>query len=478
MLKQKNWPTTLAYILAIIVFLAVSVYTVMYATGYRVDFGTWSIEKTGVLAVTTKPSGATVKIDDKPYSRKTPFTLRNMLPGTYTLTLELEGYRPYTKPIEVVSNRVTEEHNIDLVLNDVVSDLVADNVAALITLTNGGVYFGTDKKFYEVGKTDPLKFDNLPVAIQTILSSTTSIFLANKHDQSNNWVLGVVANGRRWLVIVEPSGYRGQAFQAPLTSVKPEDIYWIDADRLAFVVGRAVYGLDLTSNKLITYHQNATGVTYTQNALYFVQRSAQGVYELWRDANIFDAKPAELAITNLPVGQDYEVLITPEKDTLVMPINRGVKGIWIMRDKEETFTKLDSNIGQVIYDYLNEIVFYRMGTELKQYVLKDPARTLKISGTVHTFDTAPLLLGKRNESLFWQIGSEIFMSDLTVDNLYLIANITNKTLFLDESSQIVWTLGGNVLEKIIIRKNSTNLFGRLPGIWWGENYQAPSKAAG
>ena len=115
MIHHKNWPTLLAYTVSVILFVVVSGYAVIYATGYRLDFQDWTLRKTGVLAITSKPSGATVYLNDKKYSRRTPLTLRNMLPGAYEATLELANYRPFTKTIEITSGIATEEHNLDLV---------------------------------------------------------------------------------------------------------------------------------------------------------------------------------------------------------------------------------------------------------------------------------------------------------------------------------------------------------------------------
>ena len=116
MAYQKNWPTLLAYALAVIGFFVAAAYAVMYATGYRIDFESWTVQKTGVLAITTKPSGATVILNDSQLARKTPFTLRNALPGPYHIKLTLAGYQPYEKDVEVLSSQATEEHNVDLVL--------------------------------------------------------------------------------------------------------------------------------------------------------------------------------------------------------------------------------------------------------------------------------------------------------------------------------------------------------------------------
>ncbi len=150
MSRNKNLPTIIAYIIADTIFVLVAAWAVMYATGYRVDFQDWSIHKTGVLAITTKPNGADVYINDKKYARKTPITLRNMLPGDYAIKISLEGYRPFNKTIKIVSREVTEEHNLDLVLENIVPKTLVQDVGKMILAGNEPIYFSKQRQFVKL----------------------------------------------------------------------------------------------------------------------------------------------------------------------------------------------------------------------------------------------------------------------------------------------------------------------------------------
>ncbi len=63
--------------------------------------------KTGRLDITSTPFDALVKLNGKEYGT-TPITVRDLLIGTYTLTLEKQGYGTITKTITIAEGQTTE----------------------------------------------------------------------------------------------------------------------------------------------------------------------------------------------------------------------------------------------------------------------------------------------------------------------------------------------------------------------------------
>lgn len=450
----------------------------MYATGYRVDFSNGTLKQTGVIAVTSKPSGATITINDRLYSRKTPFTLRNVLPGTYHLKLEMEGYRTYEKDIEVTSSQVTEEHNIDLVLVDISEELVAERVEALIGVNGETYYFDTDKQFIKLG--DPstvLTFDRLPDNVRSVLSHASSIYLAQQFN--SHWVLGVVSNGRRWLTIIEPLGYRGYIFGSPLNQVTHNDIFRISSDRLMFIVGSSLYTLDLNLNRLNLYIQGVSGATYAYGSAYYTIRN-QGRSLLMQDTNLFDGQSAKELANSVPVGQRHEITATSEGDIIIIATNRGVRSLWLMGETDDgqeeptvQFTKLADRVGDTLHDYTNKQLLYAVGKDLWSYSLEDPdrCRCTPEHKKLATLIVPPTLLGKRNESLFLKVSDKLYAASYDASNLYELGDAAGASVFLASTSQRIWVLKNNQLSEWLLRENGSNILGRWSGLWFGENYQ-------
>lgn len=77
-------------------------FTIAYALGYLYQPGTErGIVQTGLISIATAPPGATVYLNNKRYTRKTPALLRGLLPGTYQVRVALRDHRSWTRSVTV-----------------------------------------------------------------------------------------------------------------------------------------------------------------------------------------------------------------------------------------------------------------------------------------------------------------------------------------------------------------------------------------
>ncbi len=82
--------------------------TILYALGYILKPGTEKgLVKTGLIYISTVPSGASVYIDNKRYTRRTPAILRDLLPGNYPIRISLKNYRSWFQNIPVEAEKAT-----------------------------------------------------------------------------------------------------------------------------------------------------------------------------------------------------------------------------------------------------------------------------------------------------------------------------------------------------------------------------------
>ena len=115
---RRSWLTIIGYFLAVLVFFVAAGYAVLYATGYKIDWKTLSLKKTGFILIETYPKGATIKLAGKPIDKTTPTTIKRLLPGTYHIDLNKESYRSWAGNILVESGLVTEKRNVLLTFQD------------------------------------------------------------------------------------------------------------------------------------------------------------------------------------------------------------------------------------------------------------------------------------------------------------------------------------------------------------------------
>jgi hypothetical protein len=78
-----------------------------FALGYKFDRRSLKFTKTGLIFLKTQPQGASIYLDEKILEEKTPATLRELLPGTYKIRVELEKHYPWASEVNVEARKVT-----------------------------------------------------------------------------------------------------------------------------------------------------------------------------------------------------------------------------------------------------------------------------------------------------------------------------------------------------------------------------------
>ncbi len=119
----------------------------LYASGYKFNLS-WPIkfnrllQKTGMLAVATKPTRATVFLNDKiqndsslkPWKKDyvvTPAKIKNLLPGEYELRVEEDGYWPYKQKIRINSGETTFVEDVILFKENIPLQILATPLDSL-----------------------------------------------------------------------------------------------------------------------------------------------------------------------------------------------------------------------------------------------------------------------------------------------------------------------------------------------------------
>jgi len=106
------------FLIFTIFFVVSSIVAILFAQGYRFDFNSLKIVKTGGIFIKTSTDGAKIYINDK-YAESTSGILNygalisGLTPKNYNVFIYKESYYPWNKTVEVKNGMVTE-------LNDVI----------------------------------------------------------------------------------------------------------------------------------------------------------------------------------------------------------------------------------------------------------------------------------------------------------------------------------------------------------------------
>lgn len=80
---------------------------VLYAQGFRLNWGEHSLDRTGMILAKSVPDGARVSLDGE-LKAATNSTISSLQPGTYHLKIEKEGYLSWEKDMEVKEELATD----------------------------------------------------------------------------------------------------------------------------------------------------------------------------------------------------------------------------------------------------------------------------------------------------------------------------------------------------------------------------------
>ncbi len=107
------------FIAFVVLFFVLSAIILPYAFGYQFNWSGTKLQRTGMFDIKTTPNGATIYLNGKPQINflgrlshkanytKTPAKLTNQAPGTYQVKLELNGYWPWEKQLNIKPNETT-----------------------------------------------------------------------------------------------------------------------------------------------------------------------------------------------------------------------------------------------------------------------------------------------------------------------------------------------------------------------------------
>lgn len=103
-----------AFYISVLLFFVILPILLSYSLGYRIDYRTLKVHKTGIIFINSKPSGASIYINDKLSDNVTPAQIEDMEPGNYKVKVRREGFYPWEEELIVRPNMVTKAESIVL----------------------------------------------------------------------------------------------------------------------------------------------------------------------------------------------------------------------------------------------------------------------------------------------------------------------------------------------------------------------------
>ncbi|MCX5711391.1 MAG: PEGA domain-containing protein [Candidatus Omnitrophica bacterium] len=113
MLKEQKIRVVLFYT-AVLVFIIGLPLILSSSLGYKFNPRTFKFTKTGIIGIKTEPEGAAIYCDGKLLKDKSPASIRELLPGKYNISIELQDHYPWRGDVNVSAGQVARLENIIL----------------------------------------------------------------------------------------------------------------------------------------------------------------------------------------------------------------------------------------------------------------------------------------------------------------------------------------------------------------------------
>ncbi|MFA6495093.1 MAG: hypothetical protein WC246_01140 [Candidatus Paceibacterota bacterium] len=165
------------FFIFVALFCVIGVGLLYYTLGYRVDFSTWHLQKTGALYIETSLRPVSILLNGQSYQDKSSFIQRGtfistVLPKRYRLVIGKDGYAPYEKNIIISPGQVTRLLHILMVPLQTATTTYAHIPGNTIIDSNNGTalitHDSTKKIYYGIHLAAPSDITNLSSKIATL----------------------------------------------------------------------------------------------------------------------------------------------------------------------------------------------------------------------------------------------------------------------------------------------------------------------
>ncbi len=280
----KRVAILLSYVLVPIGILAGTIIIVAYGQGYSYSLRTNSFSINGLLVMASDPSGAKITLDGKLLRRKTPYR-STLTAGLHDVSLSKDGFRTWTKRLQVLATGVTNWQNILLIPNELKSSsVVTDKPITRIITTRDRKRFayltsGADAGLW-VLSADRKQSQKIysPAAATSDKPAETIVDAAWADDGSHLLIRTQIGSETDYSVIASGGGQATnltQLFKFDLSGLQfsPNDwheMYWISPEGL-----RKLNVADKTVSAVLA--EKVTAFTFAGNDhLAFVQQTSTG----------------------------------------------------------------------------------------------------------------------------------------------------------------------------------------------------------
>lgn len=404
--------TLIGYFALTAIVVLTTVALVAYGQGYTYDFKNNRFTHNGLVLISTNPSGATVKVELKSGTKKTPYHA-SFEAGSYRFNVTKSGYEPWTKVLKVVASQVTLAQYIVLLPKDrpqTVIDRRAAMTNQVITRDHRSMAYivpGADGGLYTIDLTSNRATRVYqPIAASGAVAEEVLTDVAWSDDASRILLGSTVAGKYTKRLITVSDGVAQnltEKFNFDFTSLQfsgrdSRQLYWLNPDGIRRLDLNAQTVTGILADKVSQFVIAGDRVLYVQTT------------DLGESLGSLDSRDRkETIIQALVKSPTYsmEYQTYQGRDFLaVIPSSNGIGTLYSDIYSNNISAKVVAqNVTDVIYSTDNHIATFYSPTKLVSY---DFDRSAQLGRAVT--DTALIPIGKEISTLSYYDGDHLLVN--------------------------------------------------------------------
>ncbi len=382
----------LVYLFFLIIFLVTAPSVILYTQGYRLNIKRGTIQKTGILIVSSLPKRADVYLNNQLVAGDpTPTRIEQLLPADYEIKVTKEGYHSWQKKLRVYENTTTFAEDIILwkqtgpiTLTQHVSQdwLAAPDQQKIVTIDQNNQVIMVEFNFNQLSNLADLS-RYLEVKILGWSNTSKKILLAAQDETvTNYYVINIEQQPRPKLMKIPDNKYTKVKWDTSNDSLvyalNQQGLWQIDLfqDTTSLIGPLIEHNFLIKQNKLYTCQEQ----TLVESSLSNLNET-RTIYDSNCQRYSFINKDLDKLILHDPKSQDLLVI---DPDNTVKPVQAKAKALdwldnntllyytdwelWIFdlnKNEPELITRLGSQIQQAIWHPEGRHIIFACDNTLK-----------------------------------------------------------------------------------------------------------------
>ena len=323
-----------------IVFLFVAPTIIMYSQGYRFDIKKFQFVETGGIYIKALPEETNLYINDD-YINKTSFFTRdilvqNLIPDSYKIRVEKEGYYSWEKNLDISKRTVTEAKYINLFKDDISFNSISKNIEEIYPYNNEFLLLTSENEL--------LSYDQKTIESFLSTNKTPNNIESISFSPSKEKALINTTTGLYYLLNIKEKSVN---LMRSISNEAKNVNFSFDEKGLIYQLNGSVYEIKDNSPKLLS-REKVDCFTIYNNSIYALRES-----NVIKINNLTEPEETLYSFNEYDSNNEYKIIFI-ENELFILENNRNLYHL----NNNLFELKIESNYSLEYSSLFNRIIFY------------------------------------------------------------------------------------------------------------------------